>query len=266
MTREVPAYRADSFAPRRHRYMLSLFVLNEGERLLTQLGRMEPHLAGLDLVIADGGSTDRSTDRERVAPRGVRAVLHKQGAPGLGGQMRMAFDFALREGYDGVVAMDGNNKDDPSALPLFVAALEDGVDHVQGSRYITGGRHINTPWSRHWGVRLLHAPMIRLAAGFPYTDTTNGFRAYSRRFLDSADVAVFRDVFTGYELHYYLAIRAARRGFTVREVPVTRAYPARGKTPTKITPLKGNARVLRALFAACLGRFDPPGAAIASGR
>jgi hypothetical protein len=61
----------------------------------------------------------------------------------------------------------------------------------------------------------------------------------------------------GYELHYYLAIRAARLGFRVVETPVTRRYPASGKTPTKISPVRGNLRVLRTLAAAVLGRFDP---------
>jgi hypothetical protein len=61
-----------------------------------------------------------------------------------------------------------------------------------------------------------------------------------------------------YELHYYLAIRAARLGFRVAELPVTRAYPATGPIPTKITPIRGNLRILRQLAAACLGRYDPP--------
>jgi hypothetical protein len=99
--------------------------------------------------------------------------------------------------------------------------------------------------------------MISLAAGTRYTDTTNGFRAYSRRLLADPRVAPLRDVFMGYELHYYLAIRAARLGFRVVETPVTRRYPASGKTPTKISPVRGNLRVLRTLAAAVLGRFDP---------
>jgi dolichol-phosphate mannosyltransferase len=43
----------------------------------------------------------------------------------------------------------------------------------------------------------------------------------------------------------------------VIETPVTRRYPASGKTPTKISPVRGNLRVLRTLAAAVLGRFDP---------
>jgi hypothetical protein len=64
-------------------------------------------------------------------------------------------------------------------------------------------------------------------------------------------------VFSGYELHYYLAIRAARLHFRVTETPVTRRYPDEGKTPTKISPVKGNLLILRTLASAVLGRFNP---------
>ncbi|HEY2911564.1 MAG TPA: hypothetical protein VGI99_15035, partial [Gemmataceae bacterium] len=69
--------------------------------------------------------------------------------------------------------------------------------------------------------------------------------------------AIFRDSFPGYELHYYLAIRAARLGFKVCEIPVARRYPAHGPTPTKISPFRGNLRVLRCLFATCMGVYNP---------
>jgi glycosyltransferase involved in cell wall biosynthesis len=218
---------------------------------------MQPYISLADLVIADGGSNDGSVTGARLEPFGVRALLVKTGPGKLSAQMRMAMAWALEEGYQGMVFIDGNDKDDPAAIPLFLAALEAGGDHVQGSRYIPGGREENTPISRKWGVRLLHAPLISAAAGYHYTDTTNGFRAYSRRLLEDPRVAPFRDVFSGYELHYYLAIRAARLGFAIREVPVVRAYPPAGKTPTKISPVRGNLAILRTLFAACLHRFDP---------
>ncbi len=153
--------------------------------------------------------------------------------------------------------MDGNNKDDPSALPSFIKALESGIDHVQGSRYIRGGQAVNTPFLRHWGVRLMHAPLISWASGHPYTDTTNGFRAYSRRLLEDPRVAPFRDAFVGYELHYYLAIRAARLGFQVLEVPVTREYPAAGQTPTKISGWRGNWSILKTLLKVVRGDYNP---------
>jgi glycosyltransferase involved in cell wall biosynthesis len=254
---EVPEYRAIELAPRSSRYCIAVFVINEGEKLLKQLERMAPFSQLVDVLVADGGSTDGSVEPDGLRSRGVNTLLVKTGPGRLGAQMRMAFHFALDRGYDGVITIDGNNKDDPSAVPRFVEALEGGVDHVQGSRFIPGGEAVNTPLSRHLAVRFIHAPLIRVASGFPYTDTTNGFRAYSRKLLTSDAVRPFRNVFPGYELHYYLAIRAAELGLSVKEVPVRREYPAKGPTPTKISPFRGNLKVLRNLFAACRHKFDP---------
>lgn len=218
---------------------------------------MQSLQATADIIIADGGSTDGSTDPAELAEAGVRALLVKRGPGRLSAQMRMALSYALDRGYEGIITIDGNDKDDTSAVPRFVAALDKGYDHIQGSRYIKGGEGVNTPLLRHYGVRLIHAPIISLAAGFHYTDTTNGFRAYSRRLLLDPRVAPFRDVFSAYELHYYLAIRAARLGYRCCEVPVTRTYPRDMTTPTKIRGVKGNLRVMRTLLAAALGRWNP---------
>ena len=253
----VPAFVTTELAPKRHRYAVAVFVINEGAKLLSQLDRMRPLADQVDLLVADGGSTDGSTSRENLEPRRVRALLTKTGPGRLSAQMRMAFHYALGEGYDGVVSMDGNDKDDPAAVTAFLDALDQGFDYIQGSRFIEGGISRNTPLARWIGIRLVHAPLVARAAGFPYTDTTNGFRGYSRKLLTDPRVAPLREVFSSYELHYYLAIRAARLGFRVREIPVTREYPLRGPVPTKIRGFAGYGTVLRDLFRACGHRFDP---------
>ena len=255
---ELPAYVVREFRPRRTTYALAVFVLNEGERIRAQLAKMRPLTASIDIVIVDGGSTDGALDTAYLDECGVRALVVKQGAGGLSAQMRVGLYWCLADGYEGIVTIDGNDKDDSAAVPSFIAALEDGFDHVQGSRYVPGGRGIRTPLSRHLGVMFLHAPLISLAARHRYTDTTNGFRAYSARFLRDPLVQPFRDVFLRYELHYYLAIRAARLGYRVGELPVTRTYPVTGATPTKIKGLRGNVAILRTLWRAVRGRFDPP--------
>ena len=254
---QVPAFETQAFASRTQRYAICIFVINEGERVRRQLRKMVPLADKLDIIIADGGSTDGSLAEDFLKECKVRALLTKRGPGKLSAQMRMALAWCMDEGYEGVVVVDGNDKDDTQAAPLFAAAMDAGFDHVQGSRYIPGGVAINTPFVRHWGVKLLHAPLIAAASGFHYTDTTNGFRAYSRRFLLDPRVQPFRDVFERYELHYYLAIRAATLGFKVKEVPVTRAYPKGEATPTKISPFKGNLLVLQTLLRACRGFYDP---------
>ena len=253
----VPAHEQHILGPKRHRYCVAVFVINEGERVRKQLRQMSSLADRIDIIVADGGSTDGSLALDTLDEFKLRALLIKRGPGKLSAQMRMAIAFAMAEGYEGIVVIDGNGKDDPSAIPKFIELLDAGYDHIQGSRYVPGGMGINTPLSRTIGVKLLHAPLISLAAGARYTDTTNGFRAYSRRLLTDPRVQPLRDIFVAYELHYYLAIRAARLGFRVIETPVTRSYPTTGKTPTKISPVKGNLLILRTLAAAALGKFNP---------
>ena len=64
---------------------------------------------------------------------------------------------------------------------------------------------------------------LKKAAGFRYTDTTKGFRAFSSKFLVDPRVQPFRDVFDTYNLRYHLAIKAARLGYRVKEIPVRRS-------------------------------------------
>lgn len=251
MTYEIPFYHTRVFSPKRSNYCVCIYVLNEGQRIRSQLQKMQPYIKNIDILIADGGSTDGSLDSDFLSNHTVRTLLaQKNGAPGLSSQMRMAFSYAMKEGYKGIVSMDGNDKDDPSALGLFIKALKEGYDHIQGSRFIPGGRQENTPFLRLLAVRFLHIPLIRLWSGFPYTDSTNGFRAYSMRFLRDTNINPFRSVFIKYELHYYLAIRAAQLDFRVIEVPVARIYPRKGRVPTKISLLNGSCSIIKSLYVA----------------
>jgi len=170
----------------------------------------------------------------------------------------MAYGWCLDRGYDGIVTVDGNGKDDMAALPLFIDRLDNGDDFIQGSRYVPGGRAIGTPIDRYLAGRLVHAPLISLAARRWFTDTTNGYRAYSRRLLEDPRVAPFRPVFDGYGLLFYLSVRAARCGYRAVEVPVIRRYPPVGRTPTKIGGFAGRGRLLMELIRAVTGRYDPP--------
>lgn len=256
--RVVPAYRLDRLRERASDVVVVVFVINEGEKVRKQLLRMRDVCRGIDVVVADGGSTDGSLELDFLREAGVTALLTKTGRGKLSAQMRMAFDFALDDGYDGVITIDGNGKDGVDAIPEFARLLHEGYDHVQGSRFISGGEAINTPLSRLVGLKVLHAPLISLASGVRQTDTTNGFRAYSRRLLADPEVDVFRDVFQTYELHYHLAIEAGRlKRFRLIETPVVRAYP-KGKVPTKISPVKGNAHVFGVLLKAVRGEYRSP--------
>lgn len=253
---QVPAHDCLELMTRGSGVCVVVPVINEGDRIVNQLRRMQQVPHGLDIVIADGGSTDGSLEPERLSPLGVRTLLTKTGPGRLSAQLRMGFAYALEQGYDGVITVDGNDKDGVEALPAFTAALTGGADFVQGSRFITGGVAENTPLSRLLAIKLLHAPLISAGARHRFTDTTNGFRGHSAKLLRDPRVAVFRDVFDAYELLAYLPVRAARLGMTVLEIPVRRSYPV-GQVPTKINSIAGHADLMAVLVKAAAGRYAP---------
>ncbi|MBS5316735.1 MAG: glycosyltransferase family 2 protein [Clostridiales bacterium] len=254
---QVPTYDVIEIEQKKCNYCLCIPVINEGERILKQLDRVKPFLGQVDLLLLDGGSTDGSTELEKLRAKGVTTLLVKTGSGKLSAQLRMGYAYALEKGYKGIITVDGNGKDNVDAIPSFVQALEEGWDMVQGSRYIPGGQAINTPKIRHFAVKLIHVPVVSKVAGFKYTDTTNGYRGYSTRYLLHNEVQPFRDIFNTYELLAYLSVRAPQLGLRTKEIPVTRAYPPKGKTPTKISFFKGNSDLLKILWELINHKYDP---------
>lgn len=254
---QVPAMETPLWLGKRHPYCVVIPVINERERIKSLLKRMEAERISsiADIIIVDGGSTDGSLELDSLQQVGVRGLVVKKGPGKLSAQLRCAYAFALDQGYEGIVTIDGNDKDDPEAIPRFIEALEGGIDFVQASRFLPGGVAVNTPKSRDFAIRYIHAPCLSFASGFKWTDTTQGFRGYSRRLLLDSQISIFRDVFDSYELLAYLSYRAPKLNYKCLEISARRIYPL-GVVPTKISSIRGNAQVLFILISACLGGFN----------
>ena len=255
----VPKYECFEYAEKTKDYVVLIPIINEGDRITKELTRAKEHHISdyADIVICDGGSTDGCTDENALRSLDVNTLLIKRDEGKQGAQLRMGISWALERGYEGVITIDGNNKDSIEDVPHFIEKLKEGYDLVQGSRFIEGGKAINTPFIRTVSVRLIHAPVISLTAHQKFTDTTNAYRAYSRKYLTDIRVQPLRDIFMTYELLAYLSVRATQIGMKACEIPVTRAYPKTGKTPTKISFFKGNSELLRILFKNMQGAYNP---------
>ncbi len=255
----VPGFQCMEYAGKTKDYAVLIPIINEGDRIIKELKRAYKHHVAdhADLVICDGGSTDGCTEESRLRKLKVNALLVKQDVGKQGAQLRMGIWWALERGYKGIITIDGNNKDSIEDVPHFIEKLQEGYDFVQGSRFIKGGKAIRTPLARAIAVKFVHAPMISLAARHRFTDTTNAYRAYSAKYLQDGRVAPLRDVFMTYELLAYLSVRAAQLGYKVCEIPVTRAYPKSGETPTKISFFKGNLELMKILLCNAFGAYDP---------
>lgn len=255
----VPRFACTEYAPKTKDFVVLIPIINEGDRIRRELERAKKHKVQTyaDIVICDGGSTDGCTKEEVLRGLEVNTLLVKQDAGKQGAQLRMGIWWALQRGYQGVITIDGNDKDSIEDVPHFIEKLKEGYDFIQGSRFIKGGKAVNTPFIRNISVRLIHAPVISMTAGKRFTDTTNAYRAYSAKYLSDERVKPLRDIFMTYELLAYLSVRATQLGMKACEIPVTRAYPRKGKTPTKISFFKGNSELLKILFMNSKGAYKP---------
>lgn len=255
----IPAFSCMEYAEKSKDYAVLIPVINEGNRLIRELKRaFRHHVANdADLVICDGGSTDGCTEENRLKKLNVNTLLIKQDIGKQGAQLRMGIWWALQRGYNGIITIDGNNKDSIEDVPHFIEKLKEGYDLVQGSRFIKDGKNVRTPVIRTIAVRLIHAPVISITAHHRFTDTTNAYRAYSARYLKDNRVQPLRDIFMTYELLAYLSVRATQIGMKACEIPVTRAYPSTGKTPTKISFFKGNMELMKILLKNARGDYKP---------
>ena len=255
----VPDFECHEYEEKKNKYCLCIPIINEKENIRLELHRARVNKVHTlcDIIICDGGSTDGGTDEDMMRSLGVNTLLVKKGPGKQGAQLRMGFWWALKRGYEGIITIDGNNKDSIEDVADFIGKLDEGYDFVQGSRFIAGGQAINTPLSRHIAVKFIHAPVISLTAKEKFTDTTNNFRAYSKKYLTHPLVQPFRNVFKTYELLAYLSTRASQLKLKTCEIPVTRAYPNSGKVPTKISPIKGNSELMKILLANAAGRYNP---------
>ena len=255
----VPKFECNEFSDKIKDYVVLIPIINEGDRIHKELKKAQDQNISscADIVICDGGSLDGCTSEEKLKSLDVNTLLVKQDSGKQGAQLRMGIWWALERGYKGIITIDGNNKDSIEDVPKFIEKLEDSYDFVQGSRFIDGGHAINTPFIRTVSVKLIHAPIISLTAHHRFTDTTNAYRGYSRRYLEDKRVQPLRDIFMTYELLAYLSVRASQIGMKVCEIPVTRAYPKKGKTPTKISFFKGNSELMKILIKNAFGVYNP---------
>ena len=129
---------------------------------------------GIDVAVVDDGSTDRTA--EKAAAAGAAVISHPFNL-GVGAAIRTGFRFAVANGYDVVIQVDADGQHDTgSANRVLEPVLAGRADIVIGSRFAEG---YSTSGVRAFGMRFL-SRMVSKRVGVPISDTTSGFRAFSR--------------------------------------------------------------------------------------
>jgi dolichol-phosphate mannosyltransferase len=167
------------------------------------------------------------------------SVIRNSKRMGVGYAIREGIEYALSHGFDIVVVMAANNKDDPREIcRLLKPIMKDGYDYVQGSRFLPGGRRVKNPILRGIFSRL-YPFLWTLMTDIRCTDVTNGFRAYRTEILKDKRIDLWQSWLDSYGLEYYLHFKVLKLGYKTKEVPVSKVYPYRHKGGySKILPLR----------------------------
>lgn len=225
-------------------------VLNE-EKKIGEVVTRTPRPLVDEILVIDDGSTDRSAEVARDL--GAR-VLPMGRVVGVGAALREGYREAVRGEFDVAVVMAGNNKDAPEEIPLLLDAIVDlGAEFVQGSRFLKADANFGPmPFYRKVATRV-HPLLFSLVARKWVTESTNGFRAVTRRVLEDPEIDLEQAWLDEYELEPYLYLRTLHRGYKTAEVPVTKVYPPRSLGQTKMKPITGWWSILRPLVLLGLG-------------
>jgi dolichol-phosphate mannosyltransferase len=173
----------------------------------------------LNVLVVDDGSPDGTGKLvEELAAANPRInVMHRPKKLGLGTAYIAGFKWALERDFEYMFEMDADFSHDPKSLPKFLAAAQE-ADLVVGSRYLNGRvTVVNWPMSR---LALSYAANMyaRVVTGYSLWDLTAGFKCFRRRVLQAIDLDAVRS--NGYGFQIEMSMRAARKGFVVREIPI----------------------------------------------
>jgi dolichol-phosphate mannosyltransferase len=173
-----------------------------------------------DILIIDDNSRDGTRDvaRQWVMQDGRVNLIERPSKLGLGTAYLTGFKWGIEKGYDCLIEMDSDLSHNPLDLPRFLDEMEKGSDLVIGSRYmfrkisVVGWdfkRLLMSKFGNFYASRIL---------GMRLTDMTSGYRAFSRKALETIDM---RGILSeGYAFQIEMAYHVAHAGLRATEIPI----------------------------------------------
>ena len=168
---------------------------------------------GLQAVVVDDGSTDKTAG---IAEEKGAVVLRNKANLGKGASLVRGFEYALKDGFEAVITMDGDGQHDPVDIPEFMRG-------AQGSPYgVFIGNRMAKPHSMPWlriATNKFMSWFISCLAGQAIPDTQCGFRLIKKEALQKLELKT-----RNYEIESEMIIKAARQGFKVESINITTVY------------------------------------------
>ena len=189
-------------------------------RTLSMTYEAIPHGIADEILLVDDASRDATVETAKAL--GIPIIRHPHNV-GYGGNQKTCYMEALRNGADIVVMLHPDGQYDPTILPHMIDPIIRGeADLVLGSRFATRGGALagGMPFYKYLSNRFL-TTVENLVLGTKLTEMHTGYRAYSRRFLET--VPFLRNS-VDFSFDTEILFQAVRFGFRIAEVPVTTKY------------------------------------------
>ena len=215
------------------------------EKVIVKLKELQKSNPEISAMIIDDCSKDKSSDI--INNSGLPYISHKN-QEGVGVAVRTAIEYACNNNYDVIVIMAGNDKDQPNEIPRLIGKIEEGNDFVIGSRYLPGGSYDNTPLYRVIATRYIHPWVVGLTTSKKFTDTSTGFHAIRTSVFENPEINLREEWLEDYDYEMYLLYKVITLGYKIAEVPASKIYPPDGVSYTKMKPITGWWKMLRAFF------------------
>lgn len=153
---------------------------NEQENIKRVIDNLTNNFPKYDYVIINDCSTD---DTEKICKENGYNFLSLPSNLGIGGGVQTGYKYALENGYDIAIQMDGDGQHNPEYLDRLVEKIESGeADIAIGSRFITK-EGFQSSGMRRFGIKFL-STLIKFCCGADVKDVTSGYRAVNRRFIE----------------------------------------------------------------------------------
>jgi len=215
----------------------------------------------LPVVVNDGSSDNSEALLAAIGPKYGAHIINLPVNLGIGGAVQAGFRYAVGEGADVALQLDGDGQHPAAGIPAIVEPVLAGkTDVAVGSRYVKGAGGNVSSLMRHAGT-MCFSTMLRVLAGVNIKDTTSGFRAFSYEASDFL-ARCYPDDYP--EVQAYVPL--ARKGFRIVEYPVCMKPRRHGRS--SITALRSVYYMVKVAFATAMDviRRLPPRRKRLSGR
>ncbi len=191
-----------------------------------------------EVLIVDDASDDRTTEigrrYQQAHPEIRMTVLRNEYNQGYGGNQKVGYAFAIREGFDFVAMVHGDGQYAPELLPTLVAPLAGGnADAVFGSRMMTrfGALNGGMPLYKFVGNWIL-TTVQNVLLGTNLTEFHSGYRVYSVAALKKIAFQLNSNLF---DFDTEIIIQLLNANQRILEVPVPTYY---GNEISRVNGLK----------------------------